>query len=155
LQLESKDLEYLLPGELESSITNDLFVAYQDDRDTNRIGPILLTTPKMYAANESNQVNPNATCWEILTLRLGRYAREHIEKHGSNSVTDEMLQREARVILYSEADGWEQTVADNAEWLNLFKKAHGIGATAPIPGKSPRARIPLNGQPLRLLQIDQ
>jgi hypothetical protein len=81
-------------------------------------------------------VNPNATCWEILTLRLGRYARQHIEKHGANSVTDKMLQDQARVILYEDADGWEQTAADNPEWLNLFKKAHGIDTTAPVTGES-------------------
>jgi hypothetical protein len=134
LQLERSDLEYLLPGDLENSPTNDLFVTYQNDGDVNRIGPILLTTPRTYQANEETQLNPNATCWEILTLRLGRYAREHIAKHGAASLTDEMLQREARIILYSEADGWEQTVADNAEWLNLFKQAHGIGTAIPITG---------------------
>jgi hypothetical protein len=136
LQLESRDLEYLLPSTLESSPTNDLFVSYEDNRDSNRIGPILLTTPRHYSASESPQVNPNATCWEILTLRLGRYARQHIEKHGANSVTDKMLQDQARVILYEDADGWEQTAADNPEWLNLFKKAHGIDTTAPVTGES-------------------
>jgi hypothetical protein len=111
-----------------------LFVAYQDNQDVNRIGPIILTTPRLYAANETSQVNPNATCWEILTLRLGRFARQYIEKHGSSSLTDEMLQREARLILYDDADGWDQTSADNPEWLNLFKKAHGIDA-GPVTGK--------------------
>lgn len=70
--------------------------------------------------------NPVATCWEILTLRLGRFAREQTEKHGSNSITDAMLQSQARLILYDEDDAWHQTAADNPEWLNLFKKAHGI-----------------------------
>jgi hypothetical protein len=129
LQLESGDMEYLLPNHLERSPTNDLFVAYQDNRDVNRIGPILLTTPKSYTASESTQMNPNATCWEILTLRLGRYVREDIEKNGTSSITDQMLQREARVILYGDPDGWEQTAADNPEWLSLFKKAHGIDST--------------------------
>ncbi|KAH7396637.1 hypothetical protein DE146DRAFT_657288 [Phaeosphaeria sp. MPI-PUGE-AT-0046c] len=136
LRLENRDLEYLIPSRLSSgsSPTNDLFVAYQDDRDVNRIGPIVLTTPNYYSASESAQVNPNATCWEILTLRLGRFAREYIEKHGNaGTLTDEMLQREARMILYSDADGWEQTAADNPEWLNLFKKAHSIDASLPTP----------------------
>lgn len=136
LRLESRDLEYLIPSRLSSgqSPTNDLFVAYQDDRDMDRIGPIVLTTPSYYSATETTQVNPNATCWEILTLRLGRFAREYIEKHGNASaITDEMLQREARMILYSDADGWEQTAADNPEWLNLFKKAHGIDTSLPAP----------------------
>jgi hypothetical protein len=46
-----------------------------------------------------------------------------------------MLQREARLILYDEADGWEQTAADNSEWLNLFKKAHGIDAATRDTGE--------------------
>jgi hypothetical protein len=135
LQLQSSDLEYLLPSNLETSPTNDLFVAYQDNRDVNRIGPILLTTPKFYSADETTQVNPHATCWEILTLRLGRFVREHIEKHGTSSFTDQMLQREARVILYEDPDGWDQTAADNPEWLALFRKAHGIDSTESIPGE--------------------
>lgn len=135
LRLESRDLEYLLPTDGRSP-TNDLFVAYQDNQDMDRIGPIVLTTPGYYSGTETAQVNPNATCWEILTLRLGRFAREHIEKHGANNLTDDMLQREARMILYGDADGWEQTAADNAEWLNLFKKAHGIDASAPTTSKS-------------------
>jgi hypothetical protein len=47
-----------------------------------------------------------------------------------------MLQDQARVILYEDADGWEQTAADNPEWLNLFKKAHGIDTTTPVTGES-------------------
>jgi hypothetical protein len=135
LTLESKDLEWLLPNK-DQSPTNDLSVAYQDGRNASTIGPIVLTTPKHYAANESPHVNPNATCWEILTLRLGRYARQHIENHGANSITDAMLQAESRKILYGEPDDpWNQTAADNPEWLNLFKKAHGIDSKAPISSK--------------------
>ena len=68
---------------------------------------------------------PNkATCWEILTVRLGRYAN----KMSAQGVvlTDEMLQSEGRRILYDSDDTWNQTAADNPEWLDLFKKAHGL-----------------------------
>jgi len=37
-----------------------------------------------------------------------------------------MLQRKARLILYETDDDWNQTAADNTEWLELFKKAHGL-----------------------------
>lgn len=134
MQLESKDLEYLLPNNLDVAASTDLSVAYQGG-NASRIGPIILSTPQHCSASESTHVNPNATCWEILTLRLGRFARQYIERHGAVSLTDQMLQDEARVILYGEADGWEQTAADNPEWLNLFKKAHGIDAAAPITGE--------------------
>lgn len=70
-----------------------------------------------------------ATCWEILTLRLGRFAQQQMEQGGS--VPDELLQRQARRILYGDDDPWNQTAADNPEWLALFKKAHGVEAAAP------------------------
>ena len=68
----------------------------------------------------------SATCWEMLTLRLGRFAREHAERDGLGAVTDDVLQREARQILYESDDAWNQTAADNPEWLALFRKAHGL-----------------------------
>ena len=37
-----------------------------------------------------------------------------------------MLQSQARRILYETDDVWEQTAADNPEWLDLFKKAHSL-----------------------------
>lgn len=49
-------------------------------------------------------------------------------------MTDEMLQVESRRILYGDDDPWNQTSADNPEWLNLFKKAHGIDSKAPVKG---------------------
>jgi hypothetical protein len=132
LSVENRDLEYLLPNYDVNNATNDLSTAYQSGRDPSAIGPIVLTTPKDYSSSESPVGNPNATCWEILTLQLGRFAREYIEKHGAGTVSDEMLQTESRHILYGDDDPWNQTSADNPEWLNLFKKAHGIDNTVPI-----------------------
>ncbi|KAK5126013.1 hypothetical protein LTR85_011368 [Meristemomyces frigidus] len=68
--------------------------------------------------------NARATCWEILTVRLGKYAHE-MAKQGI-VLSDEMLQQQARRILYDSDDSWNQTAADNPEWLDLFKKAHGL-----------------------------
>jgi hypothetical protein len=65
-----------------------------------------------------------ATCWEILTVRLGRFAKETSDK--GVLLTDELLQNQARVILYDDPDPWNQTAADNPEWLDLFKRAHGL-----------------------------
>lgn len=70
-----------------------------------------------------------ATCWEILTIRLGNYAKEMAEQ--GMQMTDEMLQKQARMVLYDNDDTWNQTAADNPEWLDLFKKAHGESATSP------------------------
>ena len=70
-------------------------------------------------------VPSKATCWEILTIHLGTYVRSQAEL--GHNLSDEMLQREGRRILYGDPDDtWNQTAADNPEWLELFKKAHGL-----------------------------
>ncbi|EMD00787.1 hypothetical protein BAUCODRAFT_29157 [Baudoinia panamericana UAMH 10762] len=71
-----------------------------------------------------NDVGTTATCWEVLTVRLGRYANEMA--HKGVVLSDSMLQAQARRILYDSDDTWNQTAADNPEWLDLFKKAHGL-----------------------------
>lgn len=71
----------------------------------------------------------NQTCWEILTVRLGRFVREQMQ--AGLYPTDELIQQEARRILYESDDNWNQTAADNPEWLDLFKKAHGLGEVPP------------------------
>lgn len=65
-----------------------------------------------------------STCWEVLAIRLGQFANQ-TTKDGI-TLTDEMLQQHARSVLYGSDDSWNQTAADNPEWLDLFKKAHGL-----------------------------
>lgn len=84
-------------------------------------------------SGEWTDARRKATCWEILTIRLGEIVKSMRE--AGVPVTDEALQREARIILYSDEDPWNQTAADNPEWLELFKKAHGL---TPVPEKFDR-----------------
>jgi hypothetical protein len=122
LRFHADDLEFLIPNDPSSS------------NQASSTSPTTAqhTTPQTRSSSFSQTPNPSATCWEILTLRLGRYARQYIEQHGADSITDKMLQSEARRILYDNDDGWEQTAADNPEWLNLFKKAHGLNTSIPV-----------------------
>lgn len=76
------------------------------------------------ALEQSHNGHGKATCWEILTVRLGKFANTMARK--GVTITDEMLQAEARRVLYDSDDAWNQTAADNPEWLDLFKKAHGL-----------------------------
>jgi hypothetical protein len=71
------------------------------------------------------------TCWEKLTINLGRYAKQMAAK--GEVVSDEMLQAQARRIIYDSDDTWNQTAADNPEWLDLFKKASGWDVSSPSP----------------------
>ncbi|SMQ45496.1 unnamed protein product [Zymoseptoria tritici ST99CH_3D7] len=74
-----------------------------------------------------------STCWEILTIRLGQFAKEQADQ--GLPITDDLLQRQARRILYDgDDDAWNQTSADNPEWLALFKKAHGLDLIPSVIG---------------------
>ena len=126
LRIEQPDLEVLIPRELENSSRT---INAQIDDSLSADDTTLNTSPHTSSPHRSS--HRYATCWEILTLRLGCFAREHMEEHGPHSVTDAMLQSEARRILYDADDPWEQTAADNPEWLNLFRKAHGLDLTRP------------------------
>ncbi|KAH7135602.1 hypothetical protein B0J11DRAFT_518746 [Dendryphion nanum] len=133
LYLVQDDLEYLLPPLNTTSPTTGVAASYPmgdvsiDGSSTlSPAGPPNNTPEHTSSASVSPIPHPYATCWEILTLRLGRFARQHMEKYGPNTITDQLLQEESRRILYGTDDAWEQTAADNPEWLNLFKKSHGI-----------------------------
>jgi hypothetical protein len=80
--------------------------------------------PLVTSSSNDTDSGTKATCWEILTVRLGKFANDMAGK--GVVLTDEMLQSHARKVLYGSDDSWNQTAADNPEWLDLFKKAHGL-----------------------------
>jgi hypothetical protein len=56
---------------------------------------------------------------EVLTRHLSHYAQQMMS---SGIVpTDEMFQLEARRLLFDSEDQWNQTMADNLEWLAKFR----------------------------------
>ncbi|KAB8201796.1 hypothetical protein BDV34DRAFT_216025 [Aspergillus parasiticus] len=79
------------------------------------------------ATAQPPQVQAKPTMFEHLTARLGEYVLE-VQAKGE-MITDEMLQKEARCIIYGDDDPWNQTAADSPEWLKLFKEGVGIGST--------------------------
>lgn len=68
--------------------------------------------------------NAGTNCWEVLTIGLAKYTKKMAAQ--GVVMTDEMLQSQARRIVYDSDDTWNQTAADNPEWLDLFKKASGL-----------------------------
>jgi hypothetical protein len=67
------------------------------------------------------------TRFEDLTGRLAQFVSD-IRANGA-VITDEMLQAESRSIVYGDQDPWNQTAADNPEWLRMFKE----GIEGPLP----------------------
>ncbi|KAM0395430.1 hypothetical protein ACHAQC_005284 [Fusarium culmorum] len=59
---------------------------------------------------------------ELLAFHLGRFA-QHQMRLGV-TLTDEMFQDEARRVQFGTVDPLDDTVADNPEWLSLFRSQH-------------------------------
>ena len=72
-----------------------------------------------------------------LERELGDYVTE--QRSLGLEPTDADLQRRARIIIYEFDDGWNQTAADNDEWLLNFKLRHGLGANVSITAGLPKA----------------
>ncbi|KAK4981982.1 hypothetical protein LTR66_009557 [Elasticomyces elasticus] len=87
-------------------------------------------------AEEQSSAGIPTTYWELLTVSLGHFARKMCDE--GVVLSDELLQQTARNIVYGSDDPWNQTAADNPEWLELFKKAHGLDfIPATIGGTGP------------------
>jgi hypothetical protein len=65
---------------------------------------------------------PLNTFLEVVTMHLGQFARQNMSQ--GIVPTDEMFQREARRVLYDSDDPWNQTFADNPEWISNFRRNH-------------------------------
>ncbi|KID98463.1 C2H2 type zinc finger containing protein, partial [Metarhizium majus ARSEF 297] len=77
----------------------------------------------------------DANCYRRLAKELRRWVKSTMSPNNPNrhTPTDDELQYQARWILYDDDDPWNQTAADNAEWLQRFKRDVGI-AKDPGPG---------------------
>lgn len=133
--MRTERTSYTITSDLGKSLTDNVCAGNEDDRNSYTIGSFHVFTPQTYSASTSRRETSKATPWETLTLRLGLFARQHIEKYGAGSIKDEMLQNEARFVLYGNTDDSQPTVADNSQWLNLFKIVHGIGPKVPLVGE--------------------
>ncbi|KAF5022202.1 hypothetical protein F66182_5789 [Fusarium sp. NRRL 66182] len=65
---------------------------------------------------------------EFLVLHLGQYARQQMSL--GIMPTDAMFQTEARRIVYDTLDPWDQTMADNADWMSCFRSTYLGGSSS-------------------------
>ncbi|PNY28613.1 Homeobox protein 4 [Tolypocladium capitatum] len=77
----------------------------------------------------------DANCYRRVARELRRWVTSTMSPNNPNQhvPTDDELQYQARWILYADDDPWNQTAADNAEWLQRFKRDVGI-IKEPGPG---------------------
>ncbi|KAI1347361.1 hypothetical protein F5Y01DRAFT_245193 [Xylaria sp. FL0043] len=69
-----------------------------------------------------------------LEAELGEYLR--LQRSLGNEPTDAGLQRQARIIVYEVDDEWNQTAADDKEWLEHFRERHPPQSSRPSPGSN-------------------
>ncbi|ESU10021.1 hypothetical protein FGSG_03234 [Fusarium graminearum PH-1] len=65
---------------------------------------------------------------EFLVHHLGRYAQQQMSL--GIMPTDEMFQTEARKLVYNTMDPWDQTLADNKDWLSCFRNSYLGGSSS-------------------------
>lgn len=63
--------------------------------------------------------------WEVMGAVLSDYVTQCRER--GEEITDQRLQKYARQCLYGSDDTWNQTRADDPQWLALFKERLGLG----------------------------
>ncbi|KAJ5883414.1 uncharacterized protein N7473_010300 [Penicillium subrubescens] len=80
------------------------------------------TSPQLEVPNDAN-------CYMRLTRELTSYV--HNQKAQGVVPTDQMLQTEARRVIYgNDDDPWNQTCADNPLWLTILKRDTGLESPA-------------------------
>ncbi|KAK6331609.1 hypothetical protein TWF718_002158 [Orbilia javanica] len=79
-----------------------------------------------HGSSDQEPITVGVNCFEQLTAQLSDYIMA-ARQTGTN-ISDEDLRREARIITYGDDDPWNQTAADNPQWLEYFKQGHGISS---------------------------
>lgn len=74
---------------------------------------------KSIRSTDPNSIDSTIHNYSRVESELAAFLRK--ERTMGREPTDHELQRQARIIVYEFDDGWNQTVADNHEWLEAFK----------------------------------
>lgn len=90
--------------------------------------------PGLQPVQEGNLVSYT----EVLTRHLSHYAQQMMR--GGVIPTDEMFQLEARQLLFDSEDQWNQTMADNLEWLTKFRGGQSTKGPLQAPEQPPMDR---------------
>ncbi|KAH8597194.1 hypothetical protein B0O99DRAFT_540804 [Bisporella sp. PMI_857] len=87
------------------------------------------TQPLRYFLNDAN-------CYGRLVRELTRFVTACMSPNNPTQhvPSDAEMQNQARWVIYDDDDPWNQTAADNAEWLTRFKRDVGILPATSGPG---------------------
>ncbi|KAM0208729.1 hypothetical protein ACHAPA_005551 [Fusarium lateritium] len=132
--------EHGFVSEIAAQVTNAI-PPYLIASESNTYAPFSAAAPNPIQAEHLQQITMSAEAWtgselvteptislqdksfpELLAFHLGRFA-QHQMRLGVIP-TDRMFQDEARRLQFGTVDPLDDTVADNQEWLSLFRSEH-------------------------------
>ncbi|KAI1386645.1 uncharacterized protein F4822DRAFT_322830 [Hypoxylon trugodes] len=133
-------------------------------RDSQYVGPLFSNLPSLDDHQQAPSGNLNVTandnnnnsiktgpfflndtnCYRRLARGLSRFVATTMSPNNPNRhvPTDEEIQYQARWLIYDDDDPWNQTAADNFEWLQRFKRDVGILRGDNGPGLGSTANQP-------------
>ncbi|KAH8820090.1 hypothetical protein F5884DRAFT_661842 [Xylogone sp. PMI_703] len=141
----SKDEDFgdscMLPGGSPASLHWDLADLFRKTAVQSGDQPLYATAQNQPSAN-SNPTLPlryflnDANCYRRLVRELKRFVQSCLSPNNPNQhiPTDGEIQNQARWVIYDDDDPWNQTAADNAEWLVRFKRDAGLLPSDSGPG---------------------
>lgn len=97
-------------------------------------------SPDSLGSKGSNTATSTIHNYSQLEHELAEFVKNCRAISGTDP-SNEKLREQARLIVYKCQDSWQQTAADNTEWLNAFKQRH-------FQQQSPQQISSANGSPL-------
>ncbi|KAG9236779.1 hypothetical protein BJ875DRAFT_455420 [Amylocarpus encephaloides] len=102
----------------------------------------LITTIQNQPSTNTNPAQPlkyflnDANCYGRLVRELARFVTTCTSVNNPNRhiPSDAEIQNQARWVIFDDDDPWNQTAADNAEWLLRFKRDVGLAPQTDGPG---------------------
>jgi hypothetical protein len=119
--------------------TMNPFVARQNDTPASA-DESNLTFGTSAPVSDEYQIDCDSNCWRRLEQGLSAYIVQ--QKQLGIIPTDKQLQDKGRMIIYNDEDPWNQTAADNPQWLECLRQQHGI-ATQPVAEPPKLEEVPM------------
>ncbi|KAK4231323.1 homeobox protein 4 [Podospora fimiseda] len=134
LQLSTNTNRYSAQGSTSSSSISSSSIS----PTTSMSMSMSMSTPPLQPRTKSSvpaNLLCDINCYNRLATELKSFVASCVAPHNPKRhvPTDAELQHQARWIIYEDDDPWNQTAADNLEWLRRFKRDVGI----PIPNDDP------------------
>lgn len=102
---------------------------------------------EIFRSTDPTLIDSTVHSYSRLERELGDYLK--LQRLLGLEPSDDDLQRQARIIIYEFDDGWNQTAADNVEWLQAFKGRHPTTEALTTSESSPSFSLQQSNQSTR------